>query len=149
VEVADDGGVPHRAHCRCACGTLRWVIITNLVRGYTTSCGCRKREELSAKPHAVKHGLSEHPLYDCWAQMVQRCTNPENRSFKNYGARDIRVYGPWFSVAEFIAWITANLGERPDGCSLDRINNDGHYEPGNVRWSTSSAQARNRRSRWR
>ena len=93
----------------------------------------------------TKHGLSYHPLYRRWQGMLQRCENPGHQAFKNYGGRGITVLAEWHDVAVFIAWIEANLGPRPDGCTLDRVDNDGNYEPGNLRWATHSAQAANQR----
>lgn len=91
-----------------------------------------------------KHGLHAHPLYDTWKTMVRRCTNPADPKWQRYGGRGIGVYEPWLDLAMFIADIEGSLGERPAGCTLDRKDNDGHYEPGNVRWSTALEQAANR-----
>lgn len=90
------------------------------------------------------------PEYGVWAQMIQRCHNPKDRGFGNWGGRGIVVCGRWRrSYRAFIA----DMGRRPQGVtpagravySIDRINNDGDYEPGNCRWATQSAQAKNRR----
>lgn len=79
--------------------------------------------------------------------MVKRSTNPDDPRYEDYGGRGISVYEPWItSVTDFITWMDANLGPRPDGCSLDRIDNDGNYEPGNLRWGTRLEQTLNRRS---
>ena len=79
--------------------------------------------------------------------MLNRCENPDSRSYGNYGGRGISVYPDWHDVTAGVAWIDAKLGPRPEGCSLDRIDNDGNYEPGNVRWATALQQAGNRRTR--
>ena len=83
----------------------------------------------------------QHHVYWTWAGMWQRCTNPKGPSYKNYGGRGIRVCQRWKSFQVFLA----DMGPRPPGMSLDRINNDGNYEPSNCRWTTQREQVRNRR----
>jgi len=91
------------------------------------------------------HGLSRHPLYGTWRKMRRRCENPDVKDYPHYGARGIKVCAEWRDVAAFITWIEANIGPRPARMSLDRINADGNYEPGNVRWATAAQQSANRR----
>jgi hypothetical protein len=128
---------------RCDCGTERMLTAATLARGTTESCGCLRREKLLAA--STTHALSGHPLYQKWKSMIQRCENPNWSQFKDWGGRGIKVCDGWHDPAVFIEWIERNLGECPPGRSLDRINNDGNYEPGNVRWATRSEQMRNRR----
>lgn len=95
----------------------------------------------------LKHGQSRKgrptPEYVTWQQMLARCTNTKHKQWSSYGGRGISVYAPWYQFEEFFKYV----GARPSkDLSLDRINNDGNYEPGNVRWATRSVQARNRRS---
>lgn len=93
-----------------------------------------------------KHGhcVGEHSAtYYCWARMIQRCTNPKHTRYKEYGGRGIQICDRWMSFSNFLA----DMGTKPDGKSLDRFpNNDGNYEPGNVRWATVKEQQNNRRS---
>lgn len=91
------------------------------------------------------HGLSRHPLYGTWKKMRRRCENPAVKDYPTYGGRGITVCTEWQDVTGFITWIEANLGPRPIGASLDRIDADGNYEPGNVRWASSAVQVANRR----
>lgn len=95
---------------------------------------------------ARTHGLSFHPLYRMWQGMMARCYHQAHAGFKNYGARGITVYQPWHDVTTYIAWVEQNLGPRPGGHSMDRIDNDRGYEPGNLRWATNSTQSKNQRS---
>jgi hypothetical protein len=95
----------------------------------------------------VKHGMSKHPLYSTWGNMILRTCDPSAQNWEDYGGRGIQTYEPWRTDATaFINWIMENLGPRPDGCTLDRIDNDGHYEPGNLQWGTRAQQTANRRS---
>ena len=94
---------------------------------------------------ARTHGLSRHPLYGTWRKMLRRCENPAVKDYPTYGGRGITVCAEWRDVTAFITWIESNLGPRPIGMSIDRIDPDGNYEPGNVRWATSGEQVANRR----
>ena len=94
------------------------------------------------------HGLSDHPLYRTWEGIRRRCYNPQLFAYQFYGGRGIRMFEPWRDgPTQFIEWIEANLGQRPDRHSLDRIDNDGDYAPGNLRWATWSEQRQNQSAR--
>ena len=95
------------------------------------------------------HGYKKHPYYQRWINMNDRCANPNHAQFHDYGGRGITICPAWSKEAgpvDFCDWIEANLGPCPEGMTLDRYpNNDGHYEPGNVRWATRQQQLDNRR----
>lgn len=130
--------------CSCECGTEREVAHTNLRQGHTLSCGCLRKENWL--PRRGHDGSTKHPLYTAWNGMTSRCHLDSNKSHANYGGRGISVYSEWRDDRfAFYAWVEENLGSRPEGKSLDRIDNDGNYEPGNLRWATRREQRANQR----
>jgi hypothetical protein len=133
--------------CRCDCGTEKPVRVQNLLRGNVRSCGCL-RAGLHGAPIG-NHGLSGHPLYNSWVAIVSRCTKPDHRDWPNYGGRGITVCARWLGASGLANFI-ADAGEKPSPRhSLDRIDNDGGYEPGNIRWATQKEQLANQRPRVR
>lgn len=132
-----------RVPVRCDCGTEKTVQVTNL--GVTTeSCGC-VRSKLSAE-RKTTHGLSKLPEYTVWLEVIRRCTDDRRPYWANYGGRGITICDEWRQ--DFPAFF-AHVGPRPTpNHSLDRINNDGNYEPGNIRWATKAEQAQNQRRRF-
>ena len=135
------GSVRWLCECDCEEKTRKVILGRSLRSGVTKSCGCLKVERLTT------HGLRYHELHAVWNRIIQRTENPNGPHFHDYGGRGITVCEEWrSSFLSFFNYIMENLGERPPGMSIDRINNDGNYEPGNVRWATQFQQIHNRRS---
>lgn len=126
--------------CVCECGETTNVRRQSLLNGSTRSCSCISRE--AASERLRKHGLSKTPEYVAWVDMIQRCTNPNKKSYVSYGARGIKICDRWQRSFENFY---DDMGPRPQGMSIDRINNDGNYEPKNCRWTTLREQYRNQR----
>lgn len=124
-----------RWNCQCDCGKISVVYGQDLQREKVKSCGCLNAE------NRIKHGMSRTNVHAVWRMMRDRCSNPNNAAYKNYGGRGIRVCERWDSFENFLN----DMGSRPDGYSIDRIDNDGNYEPSNCRWATTKQQLNNQR----
>jgi hypothetical protein len=125
---------------KCDCGKTCVVKLIAFTTGQTRSCGCLFIESLS---NTRTHGRSKEPIYNIWSSMLSRCENKNNKSYPDYGGRGIKVCHRWHKFENFLV----DMGERPSPkYEIDRIDNDGDYKPGNVRWTNSgSSQMHNRR----
>lgn len=125
--------------CRCDCGTEKSIRLASLTTRPNLSCGCLHLE--IQRKRFTKHGMARTPEYVAWQAMRQRCENPDNPEFKNYGARGIKVCSAWESFPSFFA----DMGLRPGtGYSIERENNDKGYSPDNCKWATMAEQSDNK-----
>jgi len=129
---------------RCACGTEKRIRLDALVCGVTVSCGCFHRQNSAMVLSTARrtHGESRTNLYRIWQAMKGRCTRTSDKRWADYGGRGIKVCDAWMNSFETFK---RDVGQRPEGMTLDRIKNERDYEPGNVRWATHTEQARNTR----
>lgn len=126
--------------CNCDCGNACTVTAGNLRSKHTVSCGCYRKEHTTRKK--TIHSMYGSPTYRSWSSMLTRCLNSKNKKFTDYGGRGITVCESWREFSGFIS----DMGKRPEGTSLGRIDNDGNYDPKNCRWEPAIMQARNKRN---
>lgn len=126
--------------CQCDCGNTKSVLANHLRRGAVVSCGCYHKD------NHTTHGQYKSPEYGTWVNIKGRCLNPNSPKYPDYGGRGIQMCDRWKS--SFAAFL-ADMGPRPAGrYTIERLDNDGHYEPGNCIWATYAVQSRNKRPKW-
>lgn len=128
---APSGGQKRRVKCKCDCGKNTIVMIADLRRGNSTSCGCKRTE----------HGMTKTRLYRIWSGMKQRCYNSKDKKYHRYGGRGIKVFDQWMDFMSFYNWAMKNGYQSV--LTLDREENDGDYMPNNCRWVTMEVQSNN------
>jgi hypothetical protein len=128
----------HCAIVKCACGFEKLARVSSLTTGAMKSCGCTAHEKLYK--FVYKHGMHETKIFKLWSGMFSRCYNTKHLAYKYYGKRGILICKRWHKFVNFYA----DMGDRPNGKTLDRINNDKGYSPSNCKWSTYKEQANNR-----
>jgi len=124
-----------RWNCVCSCGKTSVTRADKLKSGLAKSCGCGR----------ITHHMTGTKTHDVWVNMIQRCRNKNSKNFHRYGGRGISVCDRWLSFENFLS----DMGEKPDGLSIERINNDGNYEPSNCRWATQYDQTQNRTKKYK
>jgi len=163
LTLLDFVGVKNRrriAKVKCECGKLRRVKFHFLISGHSKSCGCLRRDKARKQINrnrpaispTLKHGGTRNPklipLYGVYRRMLARCLNPNADGYRNWGGRGIRVSRRWRGSNGFSRWLR-DLGPRPEGYWLERVDNDGPYSRENCRWETPKAQRANQRQRKR
>ena len=148
IALSDGDKVRDKVEVRCECGVVKKVLAGSLYSGNTRSCGCFNREIIRAKAiernstMMISHGMSRTPEYLAWVAMKARCYNTNHPRYKDWGDRGIRVCDQWVNSFENFY---RDMGPKPDGTSINRIDNDGNYEPSNCEWASVDVQMSNMR----
>jgi hypothetical protein len=140
LSLADNKGKKSRWNCLCDCGNKTKVTSSNLQTGHSLSCGCLKAETMSK--NMFKHGKVRTRAYQSWEGMIFRCSNKNSTGYKYYGGRGIRVCDRWENFINF----HEDMGDCPDGLTIERINTNDDYKPGNCKWATYKEQNLNKRN---